>query len=259
VTSELRPASVLSLAERTSLFNAGYEDYVTPFVVDEAIVRGMTEWYDIDLGASRVAYRNGTPVGFANLAVRGEDGWIGGIGVVAGARRQGLGEALMHAVHEEARTRGVTRVWLEVIEQNEPAVRLYERLGYEVERELEVWTLSAEVGAGSGREVPAPQAHARIRALRHDREPWQRADGTLAHYDDALGLETANGAAVFRPAVSMQLVQIAGEDAGELLRTMRARGTLHALNLPVRDPAAEALRELGAAVAVRQREMLLKL
>jgi hypothetical protein len=131
--------------------------------------------------------------------------------------------------------------------------------GYEVERELEVWTLSAEVAAGSAREVPAAQAHARIRALRTEREPWQRADGTLAHYDDALGLETANSAAVFRPAGSMQLVQIAEEDATELLRTIRARGTVYALNVPAGDEAAEALRELGAAVAVRQREMLLKL
>ena len=122
-----------------------------------------------------------------------------------------------------------------------------------------MWTLTAEAPAGSARAVPVEQAHARIRALRTGREPWQRADGTLAHYADAVGLETDRGAAVFRPGASVQLVQITGEDAGELLRTMRARGTVQVLNLPAGDPVADALRDLGASVAVRQREMVVEL
>jgi len=150
-------------------------------------------------------------------------------------------------------------VWLEVIEENDAAFRLYEKLGYRVERDLEVWTLSAEVPPGSAREVPVEQAHERIRALRRTRDPWQRADGTLAHYDDGIGLETASGAAVFRPGSMIQLVQIAGDDATELLRTMRAHGPVLALNLPVGDPAVAALRELGGSAAVRQREMVLEL
>jgi RimJ/RimL family protein N-acetyltransferase len=260
VTVLLRPAGVLSLAERTSLFNAGYEDYVRPFVVDEAIVRGMIEWFDIDLDASRVAFDgDDTPVGFANVALRGDDAWIGGIGVIVAARRHGIGEEVLRAVHDEARARGAKRVWLEVIEENDAAYRLYEKLGYRVEREVEVWTLPDEVQPGSAREVPVDEAHERIRALRRTRDPWQRADGTLAHYDDALGLETEGGAAVFRPAGTIQLVQIAGDDQNELLRTMRARGPLYALNIPVGDPAAAVLSELGASVAVRQREMVLEL
>jgi hypothetical protein len=40
---------------------------------------------------------------------------------------------------------------------------------------------------------------------------------------------------------------------------MRAQGTVSALNIPVGDPVASALRDLGGEVAVRQREMLLAL
>jgi len=257
---ELRPAGVLSLAERTSLFNAGYEGYVRPFVVDETIVRAMIEWFDVDLDASRVAFDgDDPPVAFANLAIRGDEGWIGGLGVIVAARRQGIGQQLMSVVHEEARARGVTRVWLEVIEENDAAFRLYEKLGYRVDREVEVWTLAEEVPPGSATQVPVEQAHERIRALRRTRDPWQRADGTLAHFTDAIGLDTAAGAAVFRPGGNIQVVQIAGDDATELLRTMRARGPLYVLNLPVGDPAAAALRELGGSVAVRQHEMVLEL
>jgi len=96
-------------------------------------------------------------------------------------------------------------------------------------------------------------------ARRNAREPWQRADGTLAHHADAIGLETQGGAAIFRAAAAVQVVQLAGDDAGELLRTMRMRGAVHVLNVPIGDPAADALRELGASVAVRQHEMLLEL
>src|SRR5439155_15133826 len=117
----LRPASSLSLPAFTALFNAGYEGYVIPFRVDEATVRWMLDSFDIDADASRVAYRSDDPVGFANLARRGDQAWVGGVGVVPSARRQGLGEQLMRAVHEEARSRGVATIRLEVIEQNEAA------------------------------------------------------------------------------------------------------------------------------------------
>ena len=165
----------------------------------------------------------------------------------------------MRALHDEAATHGVTNVWLEVIEQNEAAYRLYEKLGYRLVREVEVWSLPADSSHGSAREVPAADAHARVRVLRHARDPWQRADGTLEHYDDLRGLETDTGAAVFRVAGVVQLLQIAGDGSEELLRTLRGHGTVSVLNLPADDAAAESLRALGAAATVRQREMVLDL
>ena len=162
--------------------------------IDEAALGWMQEKFDFDLDASRIAYRDGDPVGLANLAVRGQDAWIGGVGVVASARRAGVGEALMRAVHEEARSRGVERVWLEVIVENTSAFALYEKLGYELVQDVEVWTLQAAEGEHAGREVPAAEAKAQL-PERH--EPWQRADGTLSHYDDVRGLVTESGAMLF--------------------------------------------------------------
>ena len=49
--------------------------------------------FDIDREASRVALRDGELVGLANLAVRGSDAWIGGVGVVPAERRRGTGRA----------------------------------------------------------------------------------------------------------------------------------------------------------------------
>ncbi|HEU5476600.1 MAG TPA: GNAT family N-acetyltransferase [Gaiellaceae bacterium] len=256
---DLRSARSLPHAERAALFNAAYEGYVIPFRVDEAALSFMDDAFDLDLDASRLAFREGTAVGLGNLGVRGEDAWIGGVGVVPAARRTGVGEALMRALHEQARERGVRRVWLEVIVENTGAFALYEKLGYRTIRDVEVWSLPAveDYDAATAREVPAAEAHARIRELRSGREPWQRADETLAHYADARGIATDDGAAVFRAAGTVQLLQLAGR-AEPLLRSLRRLGTVSVLNLPEDDPAAASLRALGASVVVRQHEMLLE-
>ena len=252
---ELRSARTLSVGERAELFTAAYEDYVVPMLIDEASLAWMQGKFDFDLDASRIAYRDGDPVGLANLAVRGQDAWIGGVGVVASVRRAGVGEALMRAVHEEARSRGVERIWLEVIVENTSAFALYEKLGYELVQDVEVWTLQAAEGEHAGREVPVSEVKAQL-PERH--VPWQRADGTLSHYDDVRGLVTESGAMLFCVRSSAQLQQYAGEPE-PLLRALSTFGDVYLLNLPVDDPAAAFLRELGGSVSVRQHEMLLEL
>ena len=258
---DIRSARSLAPGERADLFNAAYEGYLLPFHVDEAALAFMIDAFDLDLDASRIAFRDGEPVGLGNLGLRGEDAWIGGVGVVVGARRSGVGDALMRALHEQARERGVRRVWLEVIVENSGAFALYEKLGYRTVRDVEVWSLAAsdDPAADEVSEVPAAEAHASIRELGREREPWQRADGTLAHYADARGLATDTGAAVYRrPGEHVQLVQHAG-DPERLLRALRALGQVSVLNLPEDDAAEPVLRELGGSVIVRQHEMLLEL
>jgi len=258
VSLELRSARPLDIAEYTALFNAAYEGYLIPFHIEEGAVAAMIGAFDLDLDASRIAYRDGAAVGLANLGVRGEDAWIGGVGVVPAARRSGVGEALMRALHEQARERGIRRVWLEVIVENTGAFALYEKLGYRTVRDVEVWTLPVSLSERSEAEEVSPDvAHVRIRELRAGRDPWQRADETLAHYDDARGLVTEAGAAVYRQSgENIQLVQIAGE-AEPLLRALRILGPVSVLNLPEDDPAASAFRTLGATMVVRQHEMLI--
>jgi len=260
VTLELGSARSIAPSERAELFNAAYEGYLVPFHVDVTLLAFMDDAFDLDLEASRIAFRDGEAVGLGNLGVRGEDAWIGGVGVVPGARRSGVGEALMRALHEQARERGVRRVWLEVIVENAGAIALHAKLGYRTVRDLEVWSLPPSLSERSGAEdVAAGDAHARIRRLRTEREPWQRADETLAHYADAHGFVTDDGAVVYRqPGDTVQLVQMAGETE-PLLRALRTLGPVSVLNLPETDPAGNVLRELGAAVVVRQHELLLEL
>jgi len=256
---EIHSARSFVPADRAELFNAAYEGYHVPFHVDVAALEFMDGAFDLDLDASRIAFRDGEPVGLGNLGVRGEDAWIGGVGVVAAARRSGIGEALMLALHEQARERSVRRVWLEVIVENSGAFALYEKLGYRTVRDVEVWSLPAgEEDTEAAREVPAADAQARIRELGSTRAPWQRADETVENYGDARGLSTDEGAALFRGGSSVQLLQVAGE-IEPFLRLLRGLGAVSVLNLPEDDPAAPALRSLGATAVIRQHEMLLDL
>jgi GNAT superfamily N-acetyltransferase len=252
---DIRSSRSLPPRERAALFNAAYEGYLLPFHIDEQQLVFMDDAFDLDLDASRIAFRDGEPVGLGNLGLRGEDAWIGGVGVVPGARRSGVAEALMRALHEQARERGVRRVWLEVIVENTGAFALYDTLGYELVRDVDVWTLPGAEGDHAGREVPAAEAKAQ---LPERREPWQRADGTLSHYDDVRGLVTDSGAMLFCVRSTAQLQQYGG-DPGPLLQALRTFGDVYVLNLPAVDPAASVLRELGGSVVVRQHEMLLEL
>jgi ribosomal protein S18 acetylase RimI-like enzyme len=258
---ELRSAATLTDDALAELFTAAYADYLVPVTVSPEALRFMAAAYDFDREASLVAVREDELVGLVNLGVRGAEGWIGGLGVVPSERRRGTGRRLMEAVHEEARARGVERVWLEVIVENTQAVALYEQLAYAHVRELEVWSLPG--AAGEPAECPAAEAHAWIREHRDEREPWQRADASF-EIDETLGLLVEDAAAVVRVSGDrVGVVQLAGRTAAalrELLSGARSLGeTVGVLNLPASHLAGEALRELGGRVDVRQHELVLAL
>lgn len=265
---ELVPASSFSFDELARAFTASFAGYVIPMNVDEPAFRRMVGLFDVDLDASRVAVRGDEPVGLVNVGLRGAAAWIGGMGVVAAERRAGVGEMLMRAAHEAAAVRGAAEVWLEVIATNAPAIRLYEKLGYERVRELEIWTVEPD-GAppSSAREVPVGEAHARVRALRRAPEPWQRSDETLERLrasETLLGLVADGAAAVIRPTDGGTVVeQVAAESvdsAADVLAAVLARGaTLRLTNIPAADDVALALARFGGAPALVQHELRLGL
>jgi ribosomal protein S18 acetylase RimI-like enzyme len=263
VSFEIGPASALGSERLAGLFTEGFAGYYVPIRADAAAIEAMARNWDLDLDASRVALRDSEPVGFAFLGVRGRRGWIGGMGVVPSARRRGVGDAVMRAVLDEARSRGLGDVSLEVLVQNEPALRLYERLGFERVRELEIWEIEASntvlLASDAVRAVAVKDAQHSIALLRREPEPWQRADETLAHLDGLEGLEVDGGAAVYRSAAGRaSILQLAGsaEAARELLSAILAESPSALwVNAPAGDPALEALAALGGRVAERQIEM----
>jgi ribosomal protein S18 acetylase RimI-like enzyme len=261
-TIALEPAASRSHAELAALFTVGYEGYFMPVSIDEAAFAAMAGSWDYDLGGSLVAVDGTEDVGLCMLAVRGQDAWIGGVGVVAGRRGEGIGEQLMRAIETSARDRRVTRIWLEVLVQNEPAIKLYEKLGYSHVRDLEVWSLDGGLVLQEHK-VPSVQVTEAV-GRNKERPPWQRADASVATLADAHAVADARGALIYRASGGIaSIVQLAADDEDvirDLLGSLPDETTgLRYVNVPESDPVNAVLESLGATLTARQHEMVLEL
>jgi ribosomal protein S18 acetylase RimI-like enzyme len=271
---ELVPADSIDFDALTELFNAAYSDYFVPLRLDPKGLEFTIAICDIDLAASRVALEGGEPAAFAFVAQRGDEGWIGGMGTVPSQRRRGVGRAALQAVLDDARGRGAASIRLEVIEQNKPARRLYDKLGFRHVRDLGVWILDgAPPKVTSAQPAAFDLAAAWIRANRAAEEPWQRADETVVHMREkglpfeGLTVERDGetvGALLYQPGQAQPgVAQIAARDeqaAAHLLVALAATGDgLRLVNLPAGDPAEKALGLLGARRQIGQHEMRLSL
>ena len=265
------PAADLGAAKLLEVFNAGFSDYLVPLRLDEATLRAHVHENDIALDRSPVALAE-EPAAFALLGIREGDAWIGGMATVPAKRRSGLARQMLDAAIDSAREAGCSTVWLEVVDRNAAAVALYEARGFAQVRDLGVWSLPALDRAGEAtRRVDEYEAHAWIAAHREEREPWQRADGTLARLREAgaalrgLVLERSGevtGAVVYRDATTAGVFQLAADDdeAAAALLCAAANGRdLHVTNAPVDGRVSRVLAERGANAIAGQREMRLDL
>jgi ribosomal protein S18 acetylase RimI-like enzyme len=79
-------------------------------------------------------------VGYCDIAAMSRPAYahagILGIGVIDGYRDRGVGRALILAVIEQAKAIGLTRIELTVRENNDRAIALYEKMGFEREGTL---------------------------------------------------------------------------------------------------------------------------
>lgn len=68
--------------------------------------------------------------GYCGIYLAADEGEITNVAVSADYRRRGIGRMLVGHVAGEAARRGAERIFLEVRQSNEPAIRLYEGLGF---------------------------------------------------------------------------------------------------------------------------------
>ncbi|WP_430396822.1 N-acetyltransferase family protein [Ferrovibrio sp.] len=92
-----------------------------PFVVAEAATEGIVGWCDIYAEPD-----SDQRPGFGHVGRLG-------MGLDSGHRRQGLGEAMLHAALDQTAHCGIERVELQVYASNAPAIALYRKFGFETE------------------------------------------------------------------------------------------------------------------------------
>jgi [ribosomal protein S18]-alanine N-acetyltransferase len=70
-------------------------------------------------------------LGYAGVFVAGADADVQTVAVAPQAQGKGVGALLLHSLMRTAQQRGATRLFLEVRSDNEPALGLYDREGFE--------------------------------------------------------------------------------------------------------------------------------
>jgi ribosomal-protein-alanine N-acetyltransferase len=70
-------------------------------------------------------------LGYAGLAVNGDESWVQNIAVRRTAQRRGVGRELLESLLGEAGRRGIKQTLLEVAVDNAPAQHLYATYGFE--------------------------------------------------------------------------------------------------------------------------------
>src|SRR5690242_8898227 len=130
------PASNYPLPDLVRFLNQGFEAYFVPIQIDTAAFLTMLRKDGIDLTASRVLIAEEHPCGIALIARRGWTSRLAAMGIARERRSKGAGSWFMEQLIEEAFQRGDREMSLEVIEKNEPAVKLYQKSGFQTVRRL---------------------------------------------------------------------------------------------------------------------------
>ena len=121
--AELRDIRRLAELER-ACFEESYSEELLAFLI--------TSPEHVSLVAELGGIIIGMAIGGLEPGERGElVGHIWTIEVMAPYRRRGVGARLLSELEEALRARGARECYLEVRADNEPAIRLYERAGYE--------------------------------------------------------------------------------------------------------------------------------
>lgn len=218
-----------SLSDMYRAFMAGFSDYMIRFDM------GETEFESIFLvrdqnqpSRSIVSYIDGEPIGILLSGIAHLDsGWrtrCGGLAIAPGYRKLGIAQELMRRFDEQAKG---TRL-LEVIQGNESALRLYERLDYQIVREIRYYQSELTFSTATLEAIPIAELFERYYPSAVHRPIWQRDVRTTQQQATLIRVTEGErkGALLFRDAV---LLDVFGrdEDALWLLQAAASKQPIH--------------------------------
>lgn len=279
---KLIPADEYSLEELADAYNQTRIDYIVPMPMTVDRLRHYIEVYDVNLASSCAVVDNGEILGIGMLGVREQRGWITRLGVVPQGRRRGVGGSIMDFLLGAARHLGLPRVWLEVIQGNNPAYELFCALDFKVTRELIVARRPPRFAAmAPGQRAERPrlrqlrslgyEATMALLASRQDNPNWLNQTESLrnSHELSSLYIETQEGGRgwVTYQTSLLQLTRIVvhvsegdpGTVATALLQTLHEYYPTQdaiAENIPADDPIWDGFLRAGYFDAFRRIEMV---
>jgi ribosomal protein S18 acetylase RimI-like enzyme len=177
-------------------FLEAFADYqVDMSAVTERVLRNRLAKNAVDYGSSAGAFDGDRLVGFTFVGI---DSWKGvpaafdaGSGIIKDYRGKGLAGRMFDFALPKLKEKGVQKFLLEVIQDNEPAIKAYKKAGFRVTREFDCfqWDLagaSLDTRAGSALTV-RPVGKEILRDFRGelDWEPsWENSFGAIERIPD---------------------------------------------------------------------------
>jgi ribosomal protein S18 acetylase RimI-like enzyme len=178
---ELHSVLEHGIARSLEVLNLGFSDYLVPIRLDLVQFHEMLRSNNIDVNLSQVVFKDATPVGVALIARRGWSCRLAGMCIIPQARGQKVGLWMMEQLIEHAITREDKRMELEVIAQNEPAVKLYQKVGFTKIRELLGFKMKSPKGeTGDLQEIDIRYLASLVSNFGLPKLPWQVSGESLA-------------------------------------------------------------------------------
>jgi GNAT superfamily N-acetyltransferase len=137
---EVKRLKDCTIEEGVKAWNVGFEGYyfdattTSENFITRLVSEGLSPYLSV------VAFKDNKPVGIVKNGVRQVNGkkiaWNGGTGVASEFRKQGIGHILMEETLKIYQEEGVDLATLEAISDNERAIALYQKIGYELVDDL---------------------------------------------------------------------------------------------------------------------------
>ncbi|RQW68061.1 GNAT family N-acetyltransferase [Listeria sp. SHR_NRA_18] len=177
VDLEIQRLDTIPLEEQVALWNEAFADYLVPAAMTEASFTTRMEKLQQSPHESFIAKVDGEAAAIILTGTRDfgntRMAWIGGLAVVPRFRKMGLSRQLLERLFVGYRGQGVDESRLEVISENIPALRLYQKLGYTEINELIYLTGSLQDYGIAGYRLKEVSDLAAYIALEEDALPWQ--------------------------------------------------------------------------------------
>lgn len=176
------------LDEIASVVTHGFSGYFVPITVTKNVLLAMIRQYGVDLAASYMICADGSPMGTMLVGRRGGCSRVATMSVLPDYRGTGAGSYILNILIRDAHQRGEHSLVLEVIEQNEPALHLYQKFGFATVRRLVGYVKEAEEKAEAKASVPLQEIEMTELArnvLCHGPAdlPWQISGETLCNFN----------------------------------------------------------------------------
>ena len=202
---EILPAHEITLAEQARVFSDAFTGYVGgSFAMDAAALARFLCAQGADLCHSRLAKNENGLCGFGYIARTGNISRLCGMGVIAGARRTGVGRTLLLRLLTEAKSRADRTMMLEVIEQNPSAHALYREEHFREQGRLLGWrravATTAEQATSALEEISLAAASQLPLPLEFPTLPWQISRHAVAKLAAGRAYFSGRALAVFDEA-----------------------------------------------------------